>query len=224
MTRTNARIAVVSMPLAAILLALLGATEIPELARGRQSVDMVAAIAIGTIGFTAAVYLSLGALALIGAKTRHTRRVVRRFMPAGWRSLVAMAIGASIGIAGASTASADGTSPGWAGGSGTDAPKDVAPELDANSPSAPIAATPQGPADAPDASRSESEGKPAPHTVVRGESLWCIASGLLPHSATDAQITATWRAIYRLNRGVIGPDPGLIQPGQKLTLPKGSTP
>jgi len=32
-------------------------------------------------------------------------------------------------------------------------------------------------------------------------------------------VEARWRAIYRLNRDVIGRDPDLIRPGQRLVLP-----
>lgn len=59
-----------------------------------------------------------------------------------------------------------------------------------------------------------------PVAVVRpGDSLWSIAERLLPAGATDAQITATWHLIHRRNRDVIGPDPDLLLPGQRLRLP-----
>jgi nucleoid-associated protein YgaU len=55
--------------------------------------------------------------------------------------------------------------------------------------------------------------------VAAGDSLWRIAKSLLPPSASDAEITRTWQAIYFANRSTIGTDPGLIFPGQVFTLP-----
>jgi hypothetical protein len=63
----------------------------------------------------------------------------------------------------------------------------------------------------------------APHqsVVVRpGDTLWELAEHDLPAPATDRQVTARWHAVYRRNRGVIGPDPDLILPGQVLKLAK----
>jgi hypothetical protein len=57
--------------------------------------------------------------------------------------------------------------------------------------------------------------------VVRtGDTLWALAESRLPRSATGRQVTAGWHSIYRHNRGVIGPDPDLIRPGQVLKLTK----
>ena len=62
----------------------------------------------------------------------------------------------------------------------------------------------------------------ARYTVVRGDSLWRIAAGVLsavggPDSGPD--VAAYWPRIYEANRDVIGSDPDLIHPGQVLTLP-----
>ncbi len=57
--------------------------------------------------------------------------------------------------------------------------------------------------------------------VVRpGDTLWALAEHDLPPSATDRQVSARWHAVYSRNRGVIGADPDLIQPGQVLKLTK----
>ncbi len=57
--------------------------------------------------------------------------------------------------------------------------------------------------------------------VVRsGDTLWALAEHDLPPRATDRQVAARWRSVYRGNRGVIGPDPDLIRPGQVLKLTK----
>jgi nucleoid-associated protein YgaU len=48
--------------------------------------------------------------------------------------------------------------------------------------------------------------------VAPGDTLWDIAARRLGAGAS-------WPAIYALNRDVIGPDPGVIRPGQRLALP-----
>jgi len=64
------------------------------------------------------------------------------------------------------------------------------------------------------------------HVVARGDTLWDIAAGVLARRLgrhpTRAEIARFWPRIYRLNRAVIGADPGLIRPGERLRLPKGS--
>lgn len=59
------------------------------------------------------------------------------------------------------------------------------------------------------------------HVVVRhGDTLWAIAARSLVPEATDADIDERWRAIHHLNRTVIGADPDVIQPTQRLHLPR----
>jgi len=63
------------------------------------------------------------------------------------------------------------------------------------------------------------------YTVVRGDSLWKIARGVLSETFDrpgGEQITRLWKEIYRINRDVIGGDPNLILPGQTLSIPGGS--
>ncbi|MFJ8161896.1 LysM peptidoglycan-binding domain-containing protein [Streptomyces sp. NPDC096136] len=50
------------------------------------------------------------------------------------------------------------------------------------------------------------------YTVKAGDSLAAIARRELGNEAR-------WRELYAMNRGVIGANPDLIQPGQVLTLP-----
>lgn len=53
---------------------------------------------------------------------------------------------------------------------------------------------------------------PRYYTVVKGDSLWAIANRFY-HSG------AKWPTIYNANRGVIGHNPNLIKPGQRLLIP-----
>jgi nucleoid-associated protein YgaU len=60
----------------------------------------------------------------------------------------------------------------------------------------------------------------APVVVVRpGDTLWDLAAAHLPPGAGPARVTACWHRIHELNRDVIGEDPDLILPGQRLHLP-----
>lgn len=61
----------------------------------------------------------------------------------------------------------------------------------------------------------------APDAVVvaTGDTLWDLAARGLPLTADDAQIERRWGEIYRANREVVGADPDLIRPGQRLLLP-----
>ncbi|MCW2796951.1 hypothetical protein [Nocardioides sp.] len=57
--------------------------------------------------------------------------------------------------------------------------------------------------------------------VVRpGDNLWTIAAADLPPGADDAAVAAHSKRIYALNRDVIGPDPDLIRPNQRLEMPR----
>ena len=63
---------------------------------------------------------------------------------------------------------------------------------------------------------------PTPRTVVvrPGDTLWGLADATLPPRAPASAVTERWHRIYRANRGVIGADPDLIQPEQRLRLPR----
>jgi nucleoid-associated protein YgaU len=55
--------------------------------------------------------------------------------------------------------------------------------------------------------------------VRPGDTLWSIAASRLPATATDAQVARAWPVWFRRNRGAVGPDPHLIHPGTRLTVP-----
>jgi nucleoid-associated protein YgaU len=55
--------------------------------------------------------------------------------------------------------------------------------------------------------------------VQRGDSLWGIAARQLGPSASNAAIATAWHEWYAANRHVVGADPNLIYPGQRLTAP-----
>lgn len=59
---------------------------------------------------------------------------------------------------------------------------------------------------------------PRPHRVVPGESLWSIVRDADPQAPPE-QVAEGVEALHAANRTVIGPDPSLILPGQRLELP-----
>lgn len=55
--------------------------------------------------------------------------------------------------------------------------------------------------------------------VHRGDSLWTLSARLLGSRASATRVAATWPRLYAANRAVIGADPDLIRPGQRLVPP-----
>lgn len=56
----------------------------------------------------------------------------------------------------------------------------------------------------------------APIVVRTGDSLWAISAHLLGPRGSASHIARLWPRVYAANRAVIGPDPDLIRPGQRL--------
>ena len=57
------------------------------------------------------------------------------------------------------------------------------------------------------------------YVVRRGDALWDVAARHLGPRASAADIAREWPRWYAANRGVIGPDPDLIHPGDVLVPP-----
>lgn len=60
--------------------------------------------------------------------------------------------------------------------------------------------------------------RPRIHVVRPGDSLWTIAVAVLG-TEDPVPVARYWARIHRANREVIGPNPDLIHPGQRLALP-----
>lgn len=65
----------------------------------------------------------------------------------------------------------------------------------------------------------EHQVRPSVHLVRPGDSLWAIAETRLGPRATVVDVVDYWHRIYDRNAALIGPDPDLILPGQRLDLP-----
>ena len=65
----------------------------------------------------------------------------------------------------------------------------------------------------------ESESDHRTVVVKHGDTLWGIAARSLPHHASAAQIAEACAAWYAANQTVIGGDPDMIHPLQRLTPP-----
>ena len=59
----------------------------------------------------------------------------------------------------------------------------------------------------------------APVVVRPGDTLWALAARSLPAPATDAERAAEWPRWWAANREVVGDDPDLLLPGQRLAAP-----
>lgn len=146
--------------------------------------------------------LAVALAALPGALGRTAARVAATLTPALLRGLLRVALGAA--VAGG---------PSLAGPAAWADPADGAglPVLDR-------VVTVAVPAAAP-----EPVPAPAPVVVRPGDCLWRIADRALPAGHSAGDVAREWPRWYAANRGVIGPDPGLLHPGQRLRAPDQDT-
>ncbi|MQA77107.1 MAG: hypothetical protein GEV10_01260 [Streptosporangiales bacterium] len=146
---------------------------------------------------------------LPGALGRCAAALARRVTPALVRRLLEATLGATLAVTATTGHSAQAAS-GPALGAGTAATgPGVAAKERLPSPDRPVT-TPK---------------KRRPHeraqTVVvrRGDSLWSLAAAQLPGRPSSAEVARAWPRWYAANRGVVGADPDLIHPGQRLRAP-----
>jgi hypothetical protein len=67
--------------------------------------------------------------------------------------------------------------------------------------------------------RAEPGSRPGTVVVRAGDTLWAIAQQHLAPRADDDAVGRACSRLFELNRAVIGDDPDLIHPGQRLRLP-----
>ncbi len=156
---------------------------------------------------------------LPGAAGRAARALASVVLPRAIRQAVALTLGVGLVTATASAAAAD---PGSTGSGSPASSTSVAVDWPVQPPSAPSSPVLPPPAHG---GPSGSDDPPDGVVLVRpGDSLWAIAGVRLGSGATPAQIAAAVSAWYQVNLAVIGPDPDLIHPGQRLAVPAASPP
>ena len=159
---------------------------------------------------------SAGHLVAATSTTKSGRRISRRLVPRALRHFVDVAVGASAAVVVVTAAA-----PVAAYAQGTPSPAPPAAGAATAAalewPGLTPRSTPR-PALLTSPARRHS-GPPADLVVRAGDSLWSLTARLLGPGASTAEVAAAWPRLYAANRSVIGTDPALIHPGQRLVPP-----
>jgi hypothetical protein len=195
--------------------------------------DVLVALAAG-VGLAALAWLALTVIAgLVTLAPGHERRarvgelrVVERWAgrctPSAVRRCLSLAVGVAL-LAAPSAASAASRAPVAA----ITAVAGVTPDADVSQP-APLdpgwglersSDPPRLDPSWGDAARRRAAAHDDEVVVRRGDTLWDVAARHLGAAATDAEIARAWPQWYAANRGLIGPDPDRLLPGQRLLAP-----
>jgi hypothetical protein len=167
---------------------------------------------LGWLGVVAAL---AGLAAGPGRGSASASRLLARLAPSVLRR-------AAAGLAGASLAAGAWAAPAFADPSPAPAPQSTSFDWGPPAQPAPAATPAPAPPAAPSARPHGPAGEDAAITVRPGDCLWQIAAESLASTGaapTTAEIAAAWPRWYAANQSVIGADPGLIHPGQRLTPP-----
>jgi hypothetical protein len=183
----------------------------------RQAIDAAAAAVLAPaawllVGWLGAIAALAGVAAGPGRGSARANRLLARLAPAVLRR-------AAAGLAGASLAAGVWAGPALANPS--PAPVPEATSFDWGPPSSAASPLP-APRVPPPAAEAGLPAEGAAVTVRPGDCLWRIAAASLASAGaapSPAEIAAAWPRWYAANRSVIGDDPGLIHPGQRLTAP-----
>jgi hypothetical protein len=213
------------------------------------AVDGWVELAVLAAGLLAAAWLALsGALAiaciaacLLGRRWRAGETAVERLAPAAVRRLVRSAVGVGVGAGltlaptaalaadlpptpaptdGASVVLDLGWQPTTDGAEPADAfAEEALADVTDDGPLEDVAAVPVARTTADDARADDADGDATTRVVLRGDTLWDIATRSLGGSPTDAEILREVTRWHDANRDVVGPDPDHILPGQILRAP-----
>lgn len=195
---------------------LLAAVRSPQHWAGLHGADNAVLVVAAVVGWLVLAWLVAGvaimaATELPGLAGRLADHVAIVVLPVAVRQGLALSLGIGLVTAGSGVAAAEpipGAPPGPTPGVSVDWPQQ--PPLVPDPP-------PTGP---PDSGPPE-VGDPIDGVVVvaAGDSLWAIAADRLGPDADDPMVASAVSDWYTANRALIGPDPDLIHPGQRLTPP-----
>lgn len=183
----------------------------------RDGTDAAVGTVAGALLWLTALWLMLGLLVTVvsrfaGRPDGLLEALSRRITPALIRRLVTTATGASLVLTPTAAIAAPMAPPPLLATVGAALPAPPTPSIPvAPTPLLPAETTPGPPLDPPPAAGSV--------LVKPGDSLWRITAQRLGPSASERQIAVGWPYWYRANRQVIGRDPNLIRPGERLTMP-----
>lgn len=164
---------------------------------------------------------------LPGDLGRAGRAGARRLVPPALRPLLGAILGTALAITGAvgggaAVASSSGPGPAWLSPAPWTPPAAPLPVV------APWPTTPEPVLPAVTLDRPVSSSQPAPApgprcppaviTVVPGDTLWGLTAAALGGADAPA-VARSWPRLWQANRAVVGGDPDLIRPGQRLTIP-----
>lgn len=184
----------------------------------RVGADQAALTAVCVLCWAVLAWLAVGlafaaAGALPGIAGRICDATADRLLPVALRRTAAVAVGLSVATAGGGAAIAL-----WQPGDHPGTTMSLAVDWPTNSgidPDWPVHT--ERPAAVRHHHAKAQTADPVP--VRPGDCLWDIAAAHLGPGATDVQIARAWPRWYAANRAVIGPDPNLIHPGQRLVPP-----
>ena len=209
-------LAVLALPLALTALApapsscwaALCAPPVPVGPLSAVTAPLVAVLGLATWACSAWLLVVLGATwgaRLPGLAGRAARRTAERVAPVSVRTLVQVALGATVAasvLGGPAAGLADERPAASYDWPGTTAVPVVGPPL-----------APPLPARTPQALAVTAV------VVQPGDSLWSIAARDLGARASAAQVAQAWPRWWAANRAVLGEDPDLIHPGTRLAAP-----
>jgi len=189
------------------VVALLGAIRDRAVARDPFDAVLVEICEVAVAGCAAWLWL---ATAVTAADAVRGRRAGHRGVPGAVRTLVLAACGvALVGGLGA---------PAHAGHGGRTSPVEGLPLPDRATTTTHVSRVFARAAAQQDRARPVRR-EPSVVVVRPGDTLWAIARADLPPEADDTTVAARARQIHLANRAVIGADPDLIRPDQRLLMP-----
>jgi hypothetical protein len=219
--------------------ALFGSLAAPHAWVAEVGADGAAISLAGAALWCVAIWLGIGLLAAIamglpGSCGRVARTLARVLLPAAVYRVVAGAAGLGVLLAPAAATAGPAASGASTPATSVSAPPTPTPTWPSDPPTLPAPGWPTAtPTTAPGgpAGAIPRHDAPPPHparpahqggrVVVRpGDSLWGIAAAQLGRDGTPARTAAAWPRWYAANRAVIGADPDLIKPGQRLAWPE----